>query len=121
VLDKYIEAERNLGRLLGWLNVKVAGDGTELTGVHAEEGSGPVPRYCRDPKLNSEIARKYGCEPKIWKGAAWVGDGDCPWMQYEPTTDHPDEETALRYATVLAAIARIELSGAHVSSPKKRS
>lgn len=107
-MNKYIEADIALARLLGWGNVRMAPDGAGATGSNESQSNVAIPAFSRTPDLWREIGQRYGCEAEIWKGAAWVGNGDVAWMQHEPLESHNDESLALGYATVRAVVARIE-------------
>lgn len=107
-MDKYVEAEKRLAELLGWTH-------------HAEENRvGPRwrspsadwltrrPRWTRDNATAFALMVEHGI--RVSPASDFVTakhdiDGDFLVVEY---SDHPDRETAVRYAVVQAVIARLE-------------
>jgi hypothetical protein len=113
--DKYRLAEINLAKALaaGWPNASVEGE-LILLSDHPDGATGiKIPAYCTDKAALDELTTLHGCTAHVWKGAAWVGNGDDLHMQYQPLDDHPNEEIAMSYASVLALTAVL-------NGPKKK-
>lgn len=118
-MDKYLEAEKRLAELLGWKCVQLGGslDGLSmpenwLHGIWPIDGEGGlVPQWCRDWSACGPLMVEHGVWPFI-QPDGYV-DTFISGMEPDPDidtplSDHPDRETAVRYAIVQAVIAKLE-------------
>lgn len=119
--DKYRIAEINLAKALaaGWPNACVQDDMILITELPDGVPGIKVPAYCTDKAALDELTALHGCTANVWKGAAWVGNGDDLHMQYQPLDDHPSEEVAMSYASVLALTAVLEAPKVKKNTPRR--
>lgn len=89
-MDKYDEAELRLFFLLK------KRDGDTAPGTHN------VPRWCRDDAAAFRLMVEHGLYPTNPESTAMY-----VYIAVQPA-DHPDKETAVRYAIVQAVIKKLE-------------
>lgn len=105
-MGKYLEAEKILASLLGWTFIPDRFD-TERE-INADGEWQAHPRWTRNSAAAYALMVEHGCYP--WESTqepmeGWIcvgGNG------YAKIGDHPDKDTAVRYAIVKAVIAKLE-------------
>lgn len=104
-MDKYLEAEKRLAELLGWE------DHTALNGVWRTPRfnyvpSYEVPQWCRKWNACGPLMVEHVYRMQI------ITDVLDPQvtinMHVESINDHPDKDTAVRFAIVQAVITKLE-------------
>lgn len=115
--DKYIEAEKRLAELLKYDDIIVGtGFGFGIPTLYATEPNGDLrgslPRWIRDNAAAFALMVKQKISIDI-SGDEWVATLTHYGMygvrnNSELYSDHPDKETAVRYAIVMAVIAKLE-------------
>ncbi len=113
-MDKYLEAEKELAELLGWVNVRNYLNFSEspLIGLaKGHYGTTDVPCWCRDDAQAFRLMVEYDCHSdELFSGAMssgyWDNDGNHN-VHNEIISDHPDKLTATRYAIVQAVIQKL--------------
>jgi hypothetical protein len=112
--DPYVEMEKRLAELLGWTNIQDCGWGLygrpkDAGLLHLPEDERcTLPRWCHDWSACGPLMVDHGTFPEVDGDICWIGNGDDYWMQSEPISDHPDRDTAVRFAIVQAVIAKLE-------------
>lgn len=112
-MDKYLEAEKRLAELIGWSQVEFdtfrAG---ALTGMLPDKSSFGeiVPQWTRDWNACGPLMVEHGLYPEVYTDAGlefvWIKRSFC--KVNVPVSEHPDKDTAVRYAIVQAVIAKLE-------------
>ncbi len=107
-----MQANRRLAHLLGWTAIFDAGGsllGMPVDGARNSRGQALVPNWCNDNAASFSILQTASWEINI-ANAALLGGADliCIDNIEVAIADHPDQCAALRYALVLAQIARLE-------------
>lgn len=115
-MDKYLEAEKRLASLLGYTDINVVG--ISIFGFHKERTAGLhwpsterfyIPHWCRDNAAAFVLMVQHECYPtedKHHDGVS-VADDDT-WGNFQFWQEHPDKETAVRFAIVQSVIAKLE-------------
>jgi hypothetical protein len=106
------QANWRLAHLLGWTAIFDAGGsllGTPVDGALNSRGQALIPDWCNDSAACFSLLQSNSWELNI-ANPALLGGADLICIDnIEVTiTDHPDQCAALRYALVLAQIARLE-------------
>lgn len=123
MMNKYLIAEKRLAELRGYKEIfRLTVDGVEHGGLHYNRstftGAEQVPRWCRDWNACGPLMVEYRCFPDTTNGDAEFNcvsarDMSNPHKRYvEYVEQHPDIDTAVRYAIVRALIAKLELEAA---------
>lgn len=111
-MNKYLEAEKRLAELKGHAN-------TAFLGLHqvqcaltpSNEIKKQLPRWCRDNAAAFALMVEHGCYPQengTGSVAIWQEGQFKPYLAGTIISQHPDKETAVRYAIVMAVIAKLE-------------
>lgn len=112
-LDKYLEAEKRLAELFGWHGIWLAQNGTTFIGRKEDGnskflpgGQDTLPQWCRDDAAAFRLMVEHEIRPYYWhiRGTVSVENLDIE-IAY---ADHPDKDTAVRYAIVQAVIKKKE-------------
>lgn len=109
-MDKYIEAEKKLAELLGWSKVKIGGavDGSNvpnmwLSGVPSGGTERVlIPLWTRDNAAAFALMVEHFCYPNEHEFGI-----ECNGITAD-VSNHPTKESAVRYAIVMAVIAKLE-------------
>lgn len=108
-MDKYLEAEKRLAELLGWVYVPPQAL-EDYVWLHqpSNEWVDPPP-WCRDDAAAFKLMVEHGAQPSFYDDETMVDfrSAKSP-VRHEARADHPDRETAVRYAIVQAVIAKLE-------------
>lgn len=121
-LNPYQVAEKRLAELLGYKEIfrlRVGGEecGSLQYNKGKYTGAEQVPRWCRDWTSCGPLMVEHNVGWTISKAyeGAWRDtiEAKCQYVGMGTTeetgvSDHPDKETAIRYAIVLAVIAKLE-------------
>lgn len=107
-----MQANRRLAQLLGWTAIFDAGGsllGTPVDGARHSRGQALVPDWCNDSSACFSLLQRASWELNI-ANPALLGGADLICIDNIEVTiaDHPNQCAALRYAIVLAQIARLE-------------
>lgn len=115
-MDKYIEFEKRLAELLGYssgLRIKVLVTDEEVGPLYCD--GKVLPMWCRDDAAAFRLLVEYKVEinpddisTKYHSVKYTVYAGDDLAEGLVAYADHPDEATAVRYAIVMAVIAKLE-------------
>lgn len=113
--DKYIEAEKRLAALRGFFDIEEAKLHGYLQMFVGRWGAYEtrrqhIPRWTRDNAEAFALMVEHGVQLtfNLWMVAASACDGSMTHSTLAAFTDHPDKETAVRYAIVMAVIAKLE-------------
>jgi hypothetical protein len=118
-MDKYIEAEKELAELLGHKNIRPfpmrvskGRKEEEITFLMADGGGDKLsgknlPRWCRDWSACGPLMVKHGIsvEPPTDDYQGWTYLPGLSWKI--KANDHPDRDTAVRYAIVQTVIKKL--------------
>jgi len=115
-MDKYLALEKRLAELLGYRDIfRLKVDGVEHGGLHYNKstftGGEKVPRWTRDWSACGPLMAEHGLATQVQNElhTAQVSTVDGPIvLRIERFADHPDKDTAVRYAIVQAVIAKLE-------------
>lgn len=115
--NKYLEAEKRLAERLGYIDVK---ESKAMTAQGAlcgwKQGREYLPRWCRDWAACGPLIGEHELEidclfPKGYISVTYKLPGNEEYGEvFEELGRHPDKDTAVRYAIVMAVIAKLETS-----------
>lgn len=112
-MDEYLKAEKRLAELLGFKGIreiplkKQPLDEEEITALISDEPHCSIPQWCRAWSACGPLMVEYKIHPffgDVFCAAGNVELGDC----FAQISDHPDRDTAVRFAIVQAVIAKLE-------------
>lgn len=112
-MDKYLEAEKELAEAQGWKDLRevpMYSPCKWLEGTRPDGTKGyPFPDYGRDDALAFRLMVDHGAEPYLMgEHSVRVAIFGSHVISVEDYADHPDKATAVRYAIVMAVIAKLK-------------
>lgn len=101
-MDKYIEAELRLAGMLGWKNIRSAEFKPDQLIGRVDGDKEYVPAWTSDNGAAFALMVEHSCYPK--EHAFGI---ECDGIKVV-ISNHPTKEIAVRYAIVMAVIAKLE-------------
>lgn len=113
-MDKYLQADKELATLLGFKNITAVGE-IALSGTKEVKRNLFYPmsiqRWCHDNAAAFDLMVDHDISIDLAFTGVRAG---LPTISY---SDHPDRNTAVRYAIVQAVIAKLKITNPYLGDP----